>query len=96
MARLRACVLIFVVCIGTASAAGLAGLWTAKGRFGPDARGPLILHKNEDGFRADMLGRDVPVREQAGELVFELPWTRAAMRLISIVNFDEGSACTSG
>jgi CubicO group peptidase (beta-lactamase class C family) len=51
----------------------LVGLWKAKGRFGPDARGTLIIHKNGPSYLADMLGRHVAVRMEAGELAFDLP-----------------------
>ena len=55
------------------AASELAGLWKAKGRFGPDTRGPLLIHKQGANYFADVLGRRVPVRVEAGELRFELP-----------------------
>ena len=73
MRYLRALVFLTLIYIGTASAADLTGLWMAKGRFGPDARGVLVIQKEGADYRADMLGRSVPVRIDAGELVFELP-----------------------
>lgn len=48
-------------------------MWTAKARFGPDTAGPLLIESSASGFTAEMLGRRVPVRVEAGELVFELP-----------------------
>lgn len=51
----------------------LVGLWKAKRRFGPDARGPLMLRRGPGGWTADFLGRLRPVRAEAGELAFELP-----------------------
>ena len=70
---LRAAAFAILLCIGTATAEELTGLWKAKGRFGPDARGMLILQKDGSNYVADMLGRRVPVRLEAGELMFELP-----------------------
>ena len=42
----------------------LSGLWSATQRFGPDIRGPLIIHRTADagGWRADIAGFSVPVR----------------------------------
>jgi CubicO group peptidase (beta-lactamase class C family) len=57
----------------TASADELVGLWKAKRRFGPDARGKLIIQRSGAGYTADMLGFVVPVRVANGELTFELP-----------------------
>jgi CubicO group peptidase (beta-lactamase class C family) len=73
MTYLRAAAFAILLCVGTATADELTGLWKAKGRFGPDARGVLILQKDGSNYVADMLGRRVPVRVEAGELVFELP-----------------------
>jgi CubicO group peptidase (beta-lactamase class C family) len=73
MSYLRALVLLTLIYGCTAAAGDLAGLWKAKGRFGPDARGPLIIQKDGTGYRADILGREVAIRLDAGELVFELP-----------------------
>lgn len=50
----------------------LAGLWKAKRRFGPDARGPLVIQKTGTTYTADMIGRTLPVRIDAGELTFDL------------------------
>ena len=70
---LRAGVFTLLVCVGAVQAQELTGLWKAKGRFGPDARGSLIIQKDGSTYSADMLGRRVPVRMEAGELRFELP-----------------------
>ena len=79
---LRAALLAVLVCIlgvsarganGTAPAEELKGLWKAKARFGPDARGPLVIQKDGSEYVADMFGRSVPVRMDAGELRFDLP-----------------------
>jgi len=73
MAYLRPIALVVLACVAAASAEDLSGLWKAKGRFGPDARGPLVIQKEGSAFSADMLGRRVPVRQETGELAFELP-----------------------
>lgn len=51
----------------------LVGLWKAKRRFGPDARGPLMITRSGSAYTADMMGFTVPVRASGGELTFELP-----------------------
>ncbi|HKR66053.1 MAG TPA: serine hydrolase [Thermoanaerobaculia bacterium] len=56
-----------------ASADDLAGLWKAKKRFGPDARGTLIVQRSGDTYTADFVGRIVPVTVASGELSFSLP-----------------------
>lgn len=60
--------------------AGIVGLWKAKKRFGPDARGPLILEQNGSVYSADMAGLRLPVRAERGELWFELPAGRGGFR----------------
>ncbi len=57
----------------TGSANELAGLWKAKKRFGPDARGTLVLQRSGSAWTADMAGRIVPVSIANGELTFSLP-----------------------
>jgi CubicO group peptidase (beta-lactamase class C family) len=73
MKCLRALAITILFCVAAVRAEDLTGLWKAKGRFGPDARGPLVIQKEGTGYRADMLGRRLPVRLEAGELTFELP-----------------------
>lgn len=73
MNSLHAAAFAILLCVGTATAEELTGLWKAKGRFGPDARGVLILQKDGTQYVADMLGRRVAVGVDAGELMFELP-----------------------
>ncbi len=58
---------------GATPVENLSGLWTAKGRFGPDARGTLIIRKQSGAFSADMLGHHAAIRLDAGELAFALP-----------------------
>ena len=73
MVYLRAIAFAVLACVATANADDLTGLWKAKGRFGPDARGPLVIKKQGAAYIADMLGRRVAVRLDSGELSFELP-----------------------
>src|SRR5688572_16814923 len=73
MTYFRAAAIAALLCVCTATAEDLTGLWKAKSRFGPDARGPLIIQKEGADYIADMLGRRVGVRLEAGELRFELP-----------------------
>src|SRR5882672_2266422 len=75
MLYLRAIGFGILVCVAAVSAHGadITGLWKAKGRFGPDTRGPLIIQKEGGAYSADLLGRRVPIRVEAGELSFELP-----------------------
>lgn len=51
----------------------LSGLWKAKKRFGPEARGALVLQRSGNDWTADMAGRIVPVSSASGELTFTLP-----------------------
>jgi CubicO group peptidase (beta-lactamase class C family) len=55
------------------SADELAGLWKARRRFGPDARGALVIERAGTAYTAEMVGRIVPVRLEGGELAFDLP-----------------------
>ena len=50
----------------------LAGVWKAKQRFGPDARGTLVLEKSPNGWSADFAGRTLPVQAEGAKLAFEL------------------------
>jgi CubicO group peptidase (beta-lactamase class C family) len=61
-------------------AAELAGLWVAKQRFGPDARGPLMVTRVGGAYVAEIVGKRVPVRESAGVLSFELPAQQGGFR----------------
>jgi len=70
---LRAVAFTILVCVGATQAEELTVLWKAKGRFGPDAGGALLIQKEGANYFVDMLGRRVPVRMDAGELNFELP-----------------------
>ena len=48
------------------------GLWRAQQRFGPDARGALILERSATGWTADFMGRIHPVRAGGQTLSFEI------------------------
>ncbi|HEU4562645.1 MAG TPA: serine hydrolase [Longimicrobium sp.] len=63
-----------------AQADSLVGLWKAKRRFGPDARGPLLITRSGAGYTADLAGFSVPVRVSGGELSFELPNREGSFR----------------
>ena len=65
---------------GAASDEELLGLWKANGRFGPDARGPLIIEKEGATYIADMVGRRLPMRLEKGELAFDLPDKQGSFR----------------
>ena len=56
----------------SASADEFVGLWKAKRRYGPDARGPLVLRRETNGWNADFLGRTFPVDAAGFELSFAL------------------------
>jgi len=58
----------------------LTGLWAAKVRFGPDVRGPLLLFRQGNTWRADIAGFSEPVRRKARALSFELPDGRGSFR----------------
>ena len=77
--RAFACLVAFIAS-AAAAADELEGLWKAKRRFGPDARGLLVLQRTDATYSAEMVGRIVPVREEKGELSFELPNGEGAFR----------------
>src|SRR6266480_1982736 len=59
----------------------LTGLWGATLRFGPDTRGPLIIYRTPDGWRADVAGFTVPVRgDRPATFAFELPDGKGSLR----------------
>jgi CubicO group peptidase (beta-lactamase class C family) len=66
--------LAFVLLFATAASANeLAGLWKAKKKFGPDARGTLVLQRSGTSWTADFIGRTLPVAHANGRLTFTLP-----------------------
>jgi CubicO group peptidase (beta-lactamase class C family) len=73
--------LLFAVPLFAQTAADdLTGLWKAKKRFGPEARGTLIVQRSGNGYVADMVGRIVPVAVAKGELSFSLPGGEGTFR----------------
>ena len=58
----------------------LAGLWKAQRWFGPVARGPVVISRSGSSYTADMVGRNLPVRVDRGELSFELPNNQGRFR----------------
>ena len=69
---------LFVATPGSANE--LAGLWKAKKRFGPDARGTLVLQRTGTTWTADLAGRTLPVAIADGELTLALPFKEGAFR----------------
>ena len=63
-----------------APADDLAGLWKAKLRLGPDARGTLIVRRSGDGWTADFMGRRIAVRRDGDVVSFALPNDEGAFR----------------
>lgn len=81
MRNVRLAVLAFALLFATTGSADeLAGLWKAKRRFGPDARGTLVLQRSGSTWTADMVGRIRPVATANGELTFTLPGGEGTFR----------------
>lgn len=84
--RILTCLVVLSIVAASAGMAAdapadeLAGLWKAKRRFGPDARGLLVVQRTGAAYSAEMVGRIVPVRDEKGELSFELPNGEGAFR----------------
>jgi CubicO group peptidase (beta-lactamase class C family) len=68
-----AALVLALLLAATGSANNLAGLWKAKKRFGPDARGTLVLQRSGGTWTADFAGRILPVARANGELTFTFP-----------------------
>ena len=62
------------------NASELAGLWTAKLRFGPDIRGPLTIERAASGWRAEIAGVSGNARVLGDTISFDLPDGRGAFR----------------
>ena len=73
MKKVRLAALALILFALTTSADELEGLWKAKKRFGPDARGTLVLQRSGGSWTADFIGRLLPVAAANGELTFTLP-----------------------
>jgi CubicO group peptidase (beta-lactamase class C family) len=71
---------IFILVTPQVADSGLAGLWAAKRRFGPDARGPLVIERAGTAYRAEMMSWTVPVAVDRGELSFSLPNGQGSFR----------------
>lgn len=71
---------ILVVSAAQAADPSLAGLWKATRRFGPDARGPLVLFRRAGDWIADLDGQQLPMRVEGKELSFALPGDAGAFR----------------
>jgi CubicO group peptidase (beta-lactamase class C family) len=73
MKKVGIAALVFTLFAATGSANDLAGLWKAKKRFGPDARGTLVLQRSGGAWSADFAGRILPVARANGELTVTFP-----------------------
>lgn len=62
------------------SAAEFVGLWKATRRYGPDARGPLIIVHERNGWIADFVGRTTAVGVDRRVLTFSLPDEQGSFR----------------
>ncbi|HEX8170890.1 MAG TPA: serine hydrolase [Thermoanaerobaculia bacterium] len=81
MTRTRLLLLSVALAAAPLALAGdLSGLWKAKLRFGPDARGPLLIVRSGESYTADFNGRTLPVQAAGGELSFALPNDAGAFR----------------
>src|SRR5256886_7917709 len=57
------------------------GMWGATLRFGPDTRGPLIIYRTSEGWRADFAGFTLPVRgDRPATFAFDLPDGKGSFR----------------
>src|SRR5438034_4790123 len=86
--------LLFALAANAAAQAtpDLPGLWGATRRFGPDTRGPLIIYRTPDGWRADVAGFTVPVRgDHPATFAFDLPDAKGSFRNGHLV---QGAAAT--
>ena len=75
--------LLFALAANSAaqSTPDLPGLWGATRRFGPDTRGPLIIYRTPEGWRADFAGFTVPVRgDRPATFAFDLPDGKGSFR----------------
>ena len=65
---------------GVGKADELVGLWTARRRFGPEARGTLVVREEPGGYVADFMGQRLPLRPERGEFVFTLADEQGSFR----------------
>lgn len=69
MMRIFALVALFA----TSLHADPAGLWAAKGRFGPDLKGNLTIERDANGWTAEIGGSTAQVTLKADQLTFDIP-----------------------
>lgn len=62
------------------SAKELVGLWEAKRHFGPELRGPLLVEKGADGWRAEMAGRVARVHVDGDTVAVEFSEPKGAFK----------------
>jgi CubicO group peptidase (beta-lactamase class C family) len=74
------------------TAPNLAGLWYAKDRFGPDARGRLIVDRGATGWRASIAGRTTQVHVARNAVAFSFPDGSGAFA----GRFDAGHTALTG
>ena len=75
-----------VVCVGPSGGAApaplseLTGLWEAQRRFGPEVRGPLLVHRRGAVWQAEIAGRSAPASVDGELVTFELPGDEGSFR----------------
>ncbi|MDH4260710.1 MAG: beta-lactamase family protein [Gammaproteobacteria bacterium] len=77
------CASLLVAAVASAeppAAMDLEGLWAGHARYGPDARGRLMILKRGDGIVADIAGFSVPVKQRGRQLSFDLPDGKGSFR----------------
>ena len=72
------------------AATDLEGLWVGHARYGPDARGTLMILRRGGGLVADIAGFTVPVQQQGRKLGFELPDGKGSFRGELVDSLIEG------
>lgn len=80
MMRRAILALLFLTVALPSTADDLEGLWKAKKRFGPDARGTLTVQRRGRDYVADLAGRAIPITANKGELTFTFPTGEAEFR----------------
>jgi CubicO group peptidase (beta-lactamase class C family) len=58
----------------------LAGLWSARVRYGPEIRGPVILQRDGTEWTVDIAGFRLPVTARGGAISFSLPDGKGGFR----------------
>src|SRR5687767_8966824 len=69
-------IVLFALLAQTNPAAGLAGLWEAKLRFGPDVRGTLMVARDADAWRGEIAGRSAVASVTGDAIAFSIPGGR--------------------